>query len=206
MKRTLTLAGAMLALACTGGNKDPKEAGTSGGGGKSGKNAPSIPAAPDGGSNRVKDFSFVATSLTAKGYPQEALFDSSLGSSWISKGSGGKPANIEVAFGPEQGVCVKKIGYVPGVFGNATIAAQTEAPVKVSLVMTQAVKASSRGKGPAAQKTELSLDVEAPSAGSSEIVWLTVPEVCKIGRLMISFAGASDDAGIAIAELYVAAD
>jgi hypothetical protein len=164
-----------------------------------------IPSAPAEDSNRIKNFLFIATSLTAKGFSSSALFDNSLATSWISKATSEKLPNIEVALPNDGGMCVKKIGIVPGVFGNDQVAAMVAAPSKVNVTMSTAAAGKGKGAKNGAGKTEVSVDFTS-SPGSALVQWLTVPETCKISRVVLSFEVEAADTGVAIAELYIDAE
>jgi hypothetical protein len=159
---------------------------------------PVIPSAPSAPGRRT-DFTLLSTSRAPEGFTSLSLTDNNLGTSWISREEEGSPIKIEFSL-PDDNVCIKKIGFVTGVFGNPSVAKQVTSPTKFKITHTQK---GAKGKK-AAPKTEATAEIT-PVEGSTEIQWLEVPETCQVTRTTITITAPPSDGpdSIAIAEFYI---
>jgi hypothetical protein len=167
---------------------------------------PIIPAAPSAPGRRT-DFTAMRTSKTPQGFDSDALLDNNLGTSWISRPQAEDPLLIEFALPEEGGVCIKKIGFVSGVFGDPILAKQVTRPTKLKIVHSISAGKPAKGKkSKELPKSEASFDFPDTPEGSSDIQWLEFPEVCKVTRTTITLEVPSGELqDVAIAELYVEA-
>lgn len=170
--------------------------------------APVVPSAPTI-ENRLTQFTLVATSKPAKGYDSDRLFDGDLATAWISRPTEGAPLNIEMALpnDTKQGMCIKKIGLVGGIFGSPNRAAEVAKPATVKLTLSPISKAPAKGKSKGPAKIETTTTLAESAQDSTEIQWLEFPETCAVSRVLLVFEGGypADRENIAIAELYIEA-
>lgn len=168
---------------------------------------PVIPAAPSA-PNRRTDFTAMRTSKTPQGFDSDALTDNNLGTSWISRAQSEGPLLIEFGLPEEGGVCIKKIGFVGGIFGDPRLAKQVARPTKFKVSHTLATPKPAKGKkAKELPKNETTVEVPEAAEGSTEIQWLELPEVCKVTRTTITIDAppSAEIQDIAIAEFYVEA-
>jgi hypothetical protein len=168
---------------------------------------PIIPAAPSSPERRT-DFTSVRTSKTPAGFDSSALTDANLGTSWVSRAQEDSPLLIEFGLPEEGGVCIKKLGFISGVFGNPTLAKQVAHPTKLKISHTLSIgKPAKSKKGKELPKNEITVELPEAAEGSTEIQWVELPEVCKVTRTTITFETLSpaDVQDLAIAEFYVEA-
>jgi hypothetical protein len=168
---------------------------------------PSILVAPNSPGRRT-DFISLRTSKTPTGFDSASLTDANLGTSWISRAQADTPLLIEFGFAEEGGVCIKKLGFVSGVFGNPGVAKQVARPTKIKVSHNISVAKPAKGKKTKElPKNETIVEIPEAAEGSTEIQWVELPEVCKVTRTTITFEAFSpaDLQDVAIAELYVEA-
>jgi hypothetical protein len=180
---------------------------------------PVVPAAPESPPGRVLQFDMLTGSVTADGHGSELLLDNKLETSWISRVLPETPASIELILPKKEGEqkvsgsCVSQVGVIPGVFVNKALAEQVSLPTEFRIEYTQVASQaapkkgkSAKPKGPTALGTNVQ-EVSAilPGTESTEIQWLSVPEICSVLRMRIRIVGSlpRDRAAVAISELYV---
>lgn len=191
-------------------NGSASSGGTGDGGSVANPKPTPAPEAPSEPERRIKNFNAVSSSRSAKDHPSDFLFDNDLSTAWISRANADGPMSVDLVLPAPgaDGMCVRKIGLLGGVFGSDGLSAKVARPAKIKVVYSLVPKKSAKKSTGALPKNEAEVTLSAASPGSTEIQWFELPEVCQVARVSVHFevGDPAEIPDIAISELYVLAE